>query len=69
MKPLKSIGMVLGILGLCALFGYAGSVLSDWDQPVHASNLEVVTRSETKQPSAVQTAAIASAQETTDLTQ
>jgi len=75
MKALKSIGLVLGVVALCAGFGLVGSFLS---QPsVHAAaKHEVVATSEQnpaanpdQQPTKMQSLAVQTAQEATDLPQ
>lgn len=69
MKPLKTLGLFAGIVGLCAVFAYAGNVLSHWDDTVHADKTAATRSDAQKEPSSVQTAAVAAAQESTDLTQ
>jgi hypothetical protein len=66
MKPLKTIGLVAGILVMCATFAYVGSMISHWDDPVRAN---VQSPNVQKAPSSVQSAAVAAAQESTELTQ
>ena len=69
MKPLKILGMTIGLLAMCAAFAAAGSVLSHSRDHVQASS-DAATKSKLSQARAdIQAAAVASAQETTDLTQ
>ena len=68
MKALKSIGLVLGVLALCAGFGAVGSFLS---QPsVHAApKHEVAATSDPKPAPQGESLAVQTAQEATDLQQ
>jgi hypothetical protein len=69
MKPLKMLGLLVAILGMCAVFSYAGTVLSHWGDPVQAEKQAATKSKVQKAPSSVQSAAVATAQESTDLTQ
>jgi len=69
MKPLKAIGMVAGVVAMCGVFAYAGSVLSHWDEPVQANHQVAAKSSVQSAPSGLQTAAVAAAQESTELPQ
>ena len=69
MKPLKAIGMVAGVVAMCGVFAYAGSVLSHWDEPVQANRPVAAQSSTQSAPSGLQTAAVATAQESTELPQ
>jgi len=69
MKPLKAFGLVAGVVAMCGVFAYAGSVLSHWDDPVEAHHPVAAKSSVQSAPSSLQTAAAATAQETTELPQ
>ena len=58
MKPLKAIGMVAGVVAMCGVFAYAGSVLSHWDEPVQANHPVAAKSSAQSAPSGLQTAAV-----------
>lgn len=68
MKPLKSIGLAVGVVALCAGFGLVGSFLS---QPsVHAAaKQEVAAESNQIQQSQFASLAVQTAQEATELPQ
>ncbi len=69
MKTLKTLGLVAGIVSMCGMFAFAGSVISHWDDPVLADKPAVSASNSQKGQSSIQAAAVASAQESTDLTQ
>ena len=73
MKPLKPLGivasMLAGIIAMCGLFGYVGSVLSKWGEPVHAGAQVPAKTKVASAPSNLEKAAVATAQEATDLPQ
>jgi hypothetical protein len=69
MKPMKTFGMLLVIVVMCGVFAYVGAVLSHWDDPVQANKPAATESNVQKALSSLQSAALATAQESTELTQ
>lgn len=68
MKVLKSIGLAVGVIALCAGFGFLGSYLSG--SSVHAAPKSQAVAASTQKPASnLEIAAVATAQEATDMAQ
>lgn len=69
MKVLRTLGILAGILAMSGLMAFAGSVLSHWNDPVHAAKPAATQPAAQQAESSLQKAAVATAQEATDLPQ
>jgi hypothetical protein len=69
MKAMKRLGLVAGVVAMCALFGLVGSVASHWDAPPNPNQETAATQDGQPSPSIYLTMAVATAQEATSLTQ